>query len=153
MSVIHRPKKEGSSSSGDRGSRSPSKSSNSSSTRPRTSSRYPSHSSSSSSSAASPSAPSSSRGSSLPEKKGTGAASGLKMLPADRKRSVLVKRNGKTDPAYGTPPLERSLETHLRLGAINLDKTSGPTSHEVVAWVKRILEVERQGIAALSIPR
>ncbi|MDD3974070.1 MAG: RNA-guided pseudouridylation complex pseudouridine synthase subunit Cbf5, partial [Methanothrix soehngenii] len=75
------------------------------------------------------------------------------MLPADKKRSVLVKRNGKTDPAYGTPPLERSLETHLRLGAINLDKTSGPTSHEVVAWVKRILEVEKAGHSGTLDPK
>jgi H/ACA ribonucleoprotein complex subunit 4 len=126
MSVIHRPKKEGSSLSGDRGSRPSSKSSNSSSARPR---------------------------SSFPEKKGADAASGLKILPADKKRSVLVKRNGKTDPAYGTPPLERSLETHLRLGAINLDKTSGPTSHEVVAWVKRILEVEKAGHSGTLDPK
>lgn len=131
MSVIHRPKREGSSSSGDRGSRPPSKSSNrsdrhSSSTRPR---------------------------SSFPEKKGAYVASGSKTLPADKKRSVLVKRNGKTDPAYGTPPLERSLEMHLRLGAINLDKTSGPTSHEVVAWVKRILEVEKAGHSGTLDPK
>ncbi|NLH20844.1 MAG: RNA-guided pseudouridylation complex pseudouridine synthase subunit Cbf5, partial [Methanothrix sp.] len=53
------------------------------------------------------------------------------MLPSDRKRSVLVKRKGKTDPSYGLPPEQRSLKQHLSLGAINLDKTSGPTSHEV----------------------
>lgn len=34
---------------------------------------------------------------------------------------------------------------HLGLGAINLDKPSGPTSHEVVAWVKNILHVEKAG--------
>jgi H/ACA ribonucleoprotein complex subunit 4 len=56
-----------------------------------------------------------------------------------------VKRNGKTDPAYGTPPEKRSLKMHMSLGAINLDKTSGPTSHEVAAWVKRILEVDKAG--------
>ncbi len=75
------------------------------------------------------------------------------MLPSDRIRSVLVKRNGKTDPAYGTPPLQRSLEAHLRLGAINLDKTSGPTSHEVAAWVKRILEVEKAGHSGTLDPK
>ena len=75
------------------------------------------------------------------------------MLPSDRVRSVLVKRSGKTDPAYGTPPLQRSLEAHLRLGAINLDKTSGPTSHEVAAWVKRILEVDKAGHSGTLDPK
>ena len=75
------------------------------------------------------------------------------MLPSDRVRSVLVKRSGKTDPAYGTPPVQRSLEAHLRLGAINLDKTSGPTSHEVAAWVKRILEVEKAGHSGTLDPK
>jgi len=41
------------------------------------------------------------------------------------------------------PPEKRSVEKRMTLGAINLDKTSGPTSHEVAAWVKRILEVEK----------
>lgn len=64
-----------------------------------------------------------------------------------------MKRRGKTDPAYGTSPRERSLEMHLRLGAINLDKTSGPTSHEIVAWVKRILEVDKAGHSGTLDPK
>jgi H/ACA ribonucleoprotein complex subunit 4 len=76
-----------------------------------------------------------------------------KVLPSDRIRSVLVKRTGKTDPAYGIPPAQRSLEMHLRLGAINLDKTSGPTSHEVAAWVKRILEIEKAGHSGTLDPK
>lgn len=74
-------------------------------------------------------------------------------LPSDRARSVLVKRSGKTDPAHGMPPEKRSLEMHLRLGAINLDKTSGPTSHEVAAWVKRILELEKAGHSGTLDPK
>jgi H/ACA ribonucleoprotein complex subunit 4 len=66
---------------------------------------------------------------------------------------VLVKRSGKTDPAYGTPPEKRSLKMHMSLGAINLDKTSGPTSHEVAAWVKRILEVEKAGHSGTLDPK
>jgi H/ACA ribonucleoprotein complex subunit 4 len=74
-------------------------------------------------------------------------------LPSDIVRSVLVKRNGKTDSNFGIPPLQRSLEMHLRLGAINLDKTSGPTSHEVAAWVKRILNVEKAGHSGTLDPK
>ena len=74
-------------------------------------------------------------------------------LPSDRSRSVLVKRSGKTDPAHGMPPEKRSLEMHLKLGAINLDKTSGPTSHEVAAWVKRILNVGKAGHSGTLDPK
>jgi H/ACA ribonucleoprotein complex subunit 4 len=41
----------------------------------------------------------------------------------------------------------------MRLGAINLDKTSGPTSHEVAAWVKRILEVDKAGHSGTLDPK
>jgi H/ACA ribonucleoprotein complex subunit 4 len=76
-----------------------------------------------------------------------------KALPSDKVRSVLVKRAGKTDPTHGIPPEQRSLEMHLRLGAINLDKTSGPTSHEVAAWVKRVLEIEKAGHSGTLDPK
>ncbi len=75
------------------------------------------------------------------------------ILPSDRQRSVLVKRKGKTDPSYGLPPEQRSLKQHLSLGAINLDKTSGPTSHEVAAWVKRILEMDKAGHSGTLDPK
>jgi H/ACA ribonucleoprotein complex subunit 4 len=39
------------------------------------------------------------------------------------------------------------------LGAINLDKTSGPSSHEVAAWVKRILELEKVGHSGTLDPK
>ncbi|MDD1762266.1 MAG: RNA-guided pseudouridylation complex pseudouridine synthase subunit Cbf5 [Methanothrix sp.] len=75
------------------------------------------------------------------------------ILPSDRARSTLIKRSGRTDPAYGMLPEMRSLEKHMTLGAINLDKTSGPTSHEVAAWVKRILEVEKAGHSGTLDPK
>ncbi len=46
---------------------------------------------------------------------------------------------------YGCRPEERTIQQHLEKGVINLDKPPGPTSHEVTAWVKRILGVERAG--------
>ena len=75
------------------------------------------------------------------------------ILPSDRQRSALVKRKGKTDPSYGLPPENRSLKQHISLGAINLDKTSGPTSHEVAAWVKRIVEVDKAGHSGTLDPK
>jgi H/ACA ribonucleoprotein complex subunit 4 len=75
------------------------------------------------------------------------------ILPSDRVRTVLIKRTAKTDLAFGIPPEKRSIEMHLRLGAINLDKPSGPTSHEVVAWVKRVLNIDKAGHSGTLDPK
>jgi len=83
----------------------------------------------------------------------TSSITNVGQLPSDKKRSVLVKRRAKTDPSFGLPPERRPIDVHLRLGAINLDKPSGPTSHEVVAWVKRILKVEKAGHSGTLDPK
>ncbi|ABK15468.1 tRNA pseudouridine synthase B [Methanothrix thermoacetophila PT] len=64
-----------------------------------------------------------------------------------------MRREGSTNSSYGCFPDRRPLQEHLRLGAINLDKPSGPTSHEVVAWVKRILGLEKAGHSGTLDPR
>ena len=66
-------------------------------------------------------------------------------VPWERPRKELVKADEPTDPAYGCPPDKRPLDQHVRFGLINLDKPSGPSSHEVVAWVKRILGLKHAG--------
>ncbi len=53
-------------------------------------------------------------------------------------REVLIRDEDVTNPEYGKPPSERSVEELLEYGVINLDKPVGPSSHEVVAWLKRI---------------
>lgn len=60
-------------------------------------------------------------------------------------REMLVRARADTDPAFGKAPGERSLEEHLRLGVVNLDKPAGPTSHQVVAWLKQALNVDKAG--------
>jgi H/ACA ribonucleoprotein complex subunit 4 len=85
--------------------------------------------------------------------KASGIQAPSRSLSSDMTRSVIVKRKAKTDPRYGCPPENRSLEMHLRLGAINLDKPSGPTSHEVVAWVKKILQAEKAGHSGTLDPK
>ncbi len=74
-------------------------------------------------------------------------------LPSDRVRELIVRREGRTDLRYGTHPTERPLDLHINLGCINLDKPPGPTSHEVVAWVKRILEIESAGHSGTLDPK
>ena len=66
-------------------------------------------------------------------------------LPSDVEREQLVRAHDTTDPRYGCAPSKRMIRDHLRLGIVNLDKPVGPTSHEIVAWVKRLLEIRRAG--------
>jgi H/ACA ribonucleoprotein complex subunit 4 len=40
---------------------------------------------------------------------------------------------------------KRPIESLLNYGLILIDKPAGPTSHEVVAWIKRILDIEKTG--------
>jgi len=61
------------------------------------------------------------------------------------KRSLVVKAEEETNPRFGHKPEERPIQEHMRFGIINLDKPAGPSSHEVTAWVKRILSLERAG--------
>ena len=56
-----------------------------------------------------------------------------------------MRAKAETDPAFGQPPSQRDVQEHLRLGVINLDKPAGPTSHQVVAWVKKALHVGKAG--------
>jgi H/ACA ribonucleoprotein complex subunit 4 len=74
-------------------------------------------------------------------------------FPYDVDRSVLIKKNAKTDYAFGVPPEQRPIELYLKLGSINLDKPSGPTSHEVVAWVKNILGINKAGHSGTLDPK
>ncbi len=65
--------------------------------------------------------------------------------PWKRSQKLLVKIEEETDPALGCPPEKRTVDQHIRFGLINLDKPSGPSSHEVVAWVKRLLRLNHAG--------
>lgn len=75
------------------------------------------------------------------------------MLPSDKKRKRLIKVSVKTNPHYGKYPTEMSIKDLLNNGLINLDKPSGPTSHQVDAWVKEILEVDKAGHGGTLDPR
>ena len=50
-----------------------------------------------------------------------------------------------TNEKYGYYPANRPVNSLLDYGLILLDKPPGPTSHEVVAWVKRIVGISKAG--------
>lgn len=53
----------------------------------------------------------------------------------------------------GMSPLKRNLQEYIHYGVINLDKPANPSSHEVVAWVKRMLRVEKTGHSGTLDPK
>ena len=57
----------------------------------------------------------------------------------------MVKAEEETDPRFGHKPTERPIQDYVTFGLINLDKPAGPSSHEVTAWVKRILNLKQAG--------
>jgi len=58
-----------------------------------------------------------------------------------------------TDDEYGTYYDKRTIEQLLDSGIILLDKPPGPTSHETVAWTKRILKLEKIGHSGTLDPQ
>ena len=65
--------------------------------------------------------------------------------PWEIKTELLTKAEDTTNPKYGCTPSERPPNQYIKFGTINLDKPAGPTSHEVAAWVKKILKIETIG--------
>ncbi|WVQ65769.1 centromere/microtubule-binding protein cbf5 [Kwoniella botswanensis] len=66
---------------------------------------------------------------------------------------LLVRSSHFTPIPTGVSPLKRDLQTYVKSGVINLDKPSNPSSHEVVAWLKRILRVEKTGHSGTLDPK
>lgn len=60
-------------------------------------------------------------------------------------RDLEIKRDEETNPDFGRKPEERPIHEYLRYGIVNIDKPSGPSSHEVTAWVKKIMDIEHAG--------
>lgn len=81
---------------------------------------------------------------------------------------LLVRSSHFTPIPNGCLPLKRDIASYikyasfllpafsltlLRSGVINLDKPSNPSSHEVVAWLRRILRVEKTGHSGTLDPK
>ena len=58
-----------------------------------------------------------------------------------------------TNPENGTYYDKRTIEQLLEYGLVLIDKPPGPTSHEVVAWAKRILEIPKAGHSGTLDPQ
>ena len=58
---------------------------------------------------------------------------------------IVELREDDSTKKYGQIPAQRQIKEYLNYGFILLDKPQGPTSHEVVAWVRKMLGQERAG--------
>ncbi|GAA5903933.1 pseudouridine synthase CBF5 [Sporobolomyces salmoneus] len=66
---------------------------------------------------------------------------------------LLVRSAHFTPIPAGSSPLKRDLKSYIKTGVINLDKPSNPSSHEVVAWIRRILRCEKTGHSGTLDPK
>ena len=64
-----------------------------------------------------------------------------------------VRTNHYTPLPFGASPLKRDLVNYVKSGFINVDKPSNPSPHEVVAWIKRILRVDKTGHSGTLDPK
>jgi len=67
--------------------------------------------------------------------------------------NLLVRSAHFTPIPSGCSPLKRDIQSYVKAGVINLDKPSNPSSHEVVAWLRRILRVEKTGHSGTLDPK
>lgn len=68
-------------------------------------------------------------------------------------REIKVKAEEEINPEYGCLPEERPLNDYIRFGLVVIDKTAGPTSHEVAAWIKKLLELDKVGHGGTLDPK
>ena len=57
----------------------------------------------------------------------------------------VLDESAKTNQAFGCPPNDRTLEELLDCGVILIDKPSGPSSHQLAAWARSMLGINRIG--------
>lgn len=68
------------------------------------------------------------------------------LLPFEkRNNNVIVKNTSETSASLGKIPSEMSVKELLEKGIIVLDKPSGPTSHQAVDYLKKILKISKAG--------
>ncbi len=74
-------------------------------------------------------------------------------LPADNIRNRLIKANVSTNPHYGKPPSKRSIDELFEAGVFFIDKPSGPTCHQIDAWIRDMLQIPKVGHAGTLDPK
>lgn len=66
---------------------------------------------------------------------------------------MIIKSTDYSPSGHGTMPHNREISEYLKYGVLTIDKPSNPSSHEVVTWVKNILECEKTGHSGTLDPK
>lgn len=69
------------------------------------------------------------------------------------KENLLIKFEEKPAKNFGIYPKQRTLEELFQKGMINIDKDAGPTSHQVVDMLKKILKINKAGHSGTLDPK
>lgn len=76
------------------------------------------------------------------------------LLPFEKtKRTVLIKKYAETSDKFGKYPSKRTVDELIDFGIINIDKPEGPTSHQVSAYVQKILGIKKSGHSGTLDPK
>lgn len=75
-------------------------------------------------------------------------------LPFERiERTILTRQTASSSPKYGCEPSKRPIKDLFDFGVVNIDKPSGPTSHQVSAYVQKILGIHKSGHSGTLDPK
>jgi len=75
------------------------------------------------------------------------------LLPWEKRDKKLYQIKPDVGGEYGKSPEERDIKELIKYGFVNLDKPSGPTSHQVSALIKKFLEVSKAGHGGTLDPK
>ena len=75
-------------------------------------------------------------------------------LPFEKiKKKVKVRKKACTNNEFGCIPEKRPLDVMIDYGIVNIDKPKGPTSHQVSAYVQKILGISKSGHSGTLDPK
>lgn len=66
---------------------------------------------------------------------------------------MIVKSTDISPCGAGTMPINRPINEYLKYGVVTIDKPANPSSHEVVTWVKDILNCDKTGHSGTLDPK
>jgi H/ACA ribonucleoprotein complex subunit 4 len=76
------------------------------------------------------------------------------LLPFEKmKRTILVRQEAQTSNSFGRDPYLQPVSDLLNCGVVNIDKPSGPTSHQVSSFVQNILGINKSGHSGTLDPK
>lgn len=64
----------------------------------------------------------------------------------------LIKSEEETNPEYGKRPEDRTINELIKNSLVVVDKHSGPTSHQITAWIRDIFKLKHCGHAGTLDP-